>query len=70
MRRQASIAPRAIDDVEAAYIDDQPTTPDKAFDALELRRYDYHRRRFGYSGETPIDAADSSSSKAPSPSSL
>ena len=49
---------RAVDDVEAAYKDDQPATPDKAFDALELRRYDYHRRRFGYSGEfdiTPVD---------------
>ena len=42
---------RAIDDVEAAYKDEQPATPDKAFDALELRRYDYHRRRFGFSGE-------------------
>ncbi|UAK22850.1 TonB-dependent receptor [Sphingomonas nostoxanthinifaciens] len=43
---------RAVDDVEAAYKDDQANgVPDKAFDALELRRYDYHRRRFGYSGE-------------------
>jgi TonB-dependent receptor len=42
---------RGIDDVEAAYLDDQPATPDKAFDALELRRYQYHRRRYGYSGE-------------------
>lgn len=42
---------RSFDDVEAAYKDDQPATPDKAFDALELRRYDYNRKRFGYSGE-------------------
>jgi len=43
---------RAVDDVEAAYKDAQADgVPDKAFDALELRRYDYHRRRFGYSGE-------------------
>jgi len=42
---------RAVDDVEAAYKDDQPATPDKAFDGIELRRYDYHRRRFGFSGE-------------------
>lgn len=43
---------RAVDDVEAAYKDDQADgVPDKAYDALELRRYDYHRRRFGYSGE-------------------
>lgn len=42
---------RGFDDIEAAYIDDQPNTPDKAFDALELRRYQYNRKRFGYSGE-------------------
>ena len=42
---------RGFDDIEAAYIDDQPSTPDKAFDALELRRYQYNRKRFGYSGE-------------------
>jgi len=42
---------RTFDDVEAAYIDNQPATPDKAFDALELRRYNYNRKRFGFSGE-------------------
>lgn len=42
---------RGIDDVEAAYLNDQPATPDKAYDALELRHYNYHRRRYGYSGE-------------------
>jgi len=43
---------RGFDDIEAAYINDQTNgTPDKAFDALELRRYNYHRQRFGYSGE-------------------
>jgi TonB-dependent receptor len=42
---------RSFDDLEAAYKDDQPATPDKAFDALELRRYAYNRKRFGFSGE-------------------
>ncbi|WP_293902730.1 TonB-dependent receptor [Phenylobacterium sp.] len=49
---------RGIDDVEAAYIDGQPDIPDKVFDALELRRYQYHRRRFGYSGELDFKASD------------
>ena len=42
---------RGFDDIEAAYINDQPATPDKVFDALELRRYQYRRQRHGYSGE-------------------
>ncbi|WP_081473975.1 TonB-dependent receptor [Novosphingobium pentaromativorans] len=43
---------RSFDDLESAYINDQVNgTPDKAFDALELRRYNYNRKRFGYSGE-------------------
>ncbi|HEX7854348.1 MAG TPA: TonB-dependent receptor [Sphingobium sp.] len=42
---------RTFDDIEAAYKDNQPATPDKAFDALELRKYGYNRKRFGYSGE-------------------
>lgn len=43
---------RSFDDTEAAYINDQANgTPDKAFDALELRRYAYNRKRFGFSGE-------------------
>lgn len=49
---------RGIDDIEAAYLDDQPATPDKAFDALELRRYQYHRRRYGYSGEFDLTPND------------
>lgn len=49
---------RGIDDVEAAYVDDQPNTPDKVFDALELRRYQYHRRRYGYSGEFDLTPND------------
>ncbi|MDB5397118.1 MAG: TonB-dependent receptor [Rhodospirillales bacterium] len=42
---------RAVDDAEAAYADQQPGLPDKMYDTLELRRYQYHRRRFGYGGE-------------------
>lgn len=50
---------RAIDDIEESYIDDQAGgAPDKAVGQYDLRRYDYHRRRFGYGGEfdfTPND---------------
>ena len=55
---------RGFDDLEEDYLDLDPTDPDaagqiaqlgknynKAFDDLQLRRYDYHRRRFGYGGE-------------------
>ncbi len=49
---------RAVDDVEESYVDNQPATPDKAFGALELRRYNYHRRRFGYSGEVDFKPND------------
>lgn len=49
---------RGFDDLEAAYLNDQPNTPDKVFDALELRRYNYNRKRFGYSGEFDISPSD------------
>jgi len=51
---------RAIDDIEEAYVDQQPAVPDKAYDALELRRYNYHRRRFGLGGEFEYNPSDSS----------
>lgn len=51
---------RAIDDIEAAYVDQQPTTPDKAYDGLEMRRYNYHRRRFGIGGELEYNPSASS----------
>lgn len=41
---------RSFHDMEAGYVD-AAGTPDKAFAALELRKYDYYRQRFGYSGE-------------------
>ncbi len=49
---------RGFDDLEAGYVDGQPAVPDKVFDSLEYRRYNYFRKRFGYSGEfdfTPDD---------------
>ncbi|MEI6486434.1 MAG: TonB-dependent receptor [Sphingomonadales bacterium] len=45
---------RGIDDVEAGYSDQQPGIPDKAFSALELRRYVYNRRRYGATSEFDI----------------
>jgi TonB-dependent receptor len=43
---------RAIDDLEESYIDDQAGgVPDNAINEYDLRRYDYHRTRFGYGGE-------------------
>ncbi|WP_277978937.1 TonB-dependent receptor [Sphingomonas phyllosphaerae] len=45
---------RGVDDVEAAYSHQQPTIPDKAFTALELRRYQYLRRRYGATGELDV----------------
>jgi len=39
---------RGIDDVEEAYTDQQASgVPDKVFSDLELRRYEYHRKRYG-----------------------
>jgi len=42
---------RTFDDIEEDYVDQQPVIPDKAYQDLQLRRYQYHRKRFGYSGE-------------------
>lgn len=49
---------RGIDDLEESYIDDTGVSPKsnagiqgKAFSGVDFRRYDYHRRRFGYGGE-------------------
>ena len=41
---------RGIDDLEQGYIDDG-LAPSHASSGFDLRRYDYHRRRFGYGGE-------------------
>ena len=48
---------RAVDDLEQGYIDDG-VAASHASSGFDLRRYDYHRRRFGYGGEfdfTPND---------------
>jgi TonB-dependent receptor len=39
---------RGFDDIEEDY--DDPTAG-RAYDDIQMRRYDYHRRRFGYGGE-------------------
>ena len=41
---------RGIDDLEQSYIDDGKA-PSNAVSEYDLRRYDYHRRRYGYGGE-------------------
>jgi TonB-dependent receptor len=43
---------RGIDDIEAAYVDDQADgVPDKAYAEFDQRYYNYHRTRHGYGGE-------------------
>ncbi|WP_421854481.1 TonB-dependent receptor [Novosphingobium sp.] len=60
---------RGFDDIEADYIDDKSLTSasgpafsalqvDKALADIQLRRYDYHRRRFGYGGELAYTPSD------------
>jgi TonB-dependent receptor len=41
---------RGIDDLEESYVDDG-VAPSNAVSQYDLRRYDYHRRRFSYGGE-------------------
>ncbi len=54
---------RGFDDLEADYIDDPSLGPafDKAFVDLQMRRYNYHRRRFGLGGEFDFQPNDSHS---------
>jgi len=40
---------RGFDDIEEDY--NNPGTADRSYQDLQLRRYDYHRSRFGYGGE-------------------
>jgi TonB-dependent receptor len=56
---------RAIDDLEESYIDDTGVSnkadagiQGKAFSGVDFRRYDYHRRRFGYGGEFDFQPND------------
>jgi TonB-dependent receptor len=48
---------RAIDDLEESYLDDG-ASPENAVGQYDLRRYDYHRRRFGYGGEFDFEPND------------
>ncbi len=53
---------RGIDDVEEGYADNQAGgVPDKVFTDLQLRRYLYHRRRYGYGGEYDFRPSDNTS---------
>ena len=48
---------RAVDDLEESYIDDG-AAPSNAISQYDLRRYDYHRTRFGYGGEFDFEPND------------
>ncbi len=48
---------RAIDDLEESYVDDF-IAQTNAIHQYDLRRYDYHRRRFGYGGEFDFEPND------------
>ena len=48
---------RAIDDLEESYIDDG-VAPNNAISQYDLRRYNYHRRRFSYGGEFDFQPND------------
>jgi TonB-dependent receptor len=62
---------RGFDDIEADYVDDpkltaasgpalSPLQVNKALADIQLRRYDYNRRRFGYGGEFAYSPNDDS----------
>ncbi|MDB5460834.1 MAG: TonB-dependent receptor [Caulobacteraceae bacterium] len=48
---------RAVDDLEASYVDDG-MAPSNAISQYDLRRYDYHRVRFGYGGDFEFQPND------------
>jgi TonB-dependent receptor len=48
---------RAVDDLEESYID-AAGAPSNAVSQYDLRRYDYHRVRFGYGGELDFQPND------------
>lgn len=49
---------RAVDDIEPSYANDGATAVDNVFGRVDFRRYDYHRRRFGFGGEFNFDPND------------
>ena len=47
---------RGFDDVEPAFLDDSDPSPtNRVLDAVDLRRYNYNRRRFGFGAELTYD---------------
>ena len=46
---------RGFDDIEEDYFD---TTVDRSYQDIQMRHYDYHRRRFGYGGEFDFQPND------------
>ena len=53
---------RGIEDVEESYTDQQSAgVPDKVLSDLELRRYEYHRQRYGVAANFDAKANDSTS---------
>ena len=46
---------RGFDDIEEDYND---PTVDRSYADIQMRRYDYHRRRFGYGGEFDVEPND------------
>jgi TonB-dependent receptor len=49
---------RAVDDLEESYVDASTPPTDKTAHQYDFRRYDYHRRRFGYGGEFDFQPND------------
>ncbi|HEX3396891.1 MAG TPA: TonB-dependent receptor [Steroidobacteraceae bacterium] len=53
---------RGIDDIEESYSDNQMSgVPDKVLSNLQLRRYEYHRRRYGVAANFDAKANESTS---------
>jgi TonB-dependent receptor len=49
---------RGVDDIEPSYANDGATAVDNVYGRVDFRRYDYHRRRFGYGGELAFQPND------------
>lgn len=49
---------RGVDDIEPSYANDGATAVDNVYGRVDFRRYDYHRRRFGYGGEFDFNPND------------
>ncbi len=49
---------RSIDDIEPSYANDGATAVDNVLGEVDFRKYDYHRRRFGYGGEFDFQPND------------